>query len=212
MLISIQHKFIFVAGLKIASTSIEKALRRRCEVAIGQTGFGKHDGLRIIQRKFGWLFNQMPLEEFFVFGVIRDPVDYFVSLYNSHQKDAFDGKPHSTKGMSFETFAERWIDEGSWQVRPQKERFVNADGELGVDCLLSYQKLEQEWPSLMARLGFSHELPLTNESPEVFSAADVAEDTRNMIARKYRKDYDLIATRPFPLEAVEAPAPEQQAP
>jgi len=36
-------------------------------------------------------------KSFFVFGVIRDPVDYLLSLYNSHQKPAFDGTSNPTR-------------------------------------------------------------------------------------------------------------------
>ena len=36
-------------------------------------------------------------EDFFVFGVVRDPVDWLLSLYNSHSKPDFDG--HLSPGI-----------------------------------------------------------------------------------------------------------------
>ena len=99
MLLSLSHKFIFVANLKSASTAIESAMGDKAEIKLSATKFGKHDGLSAISNKFAWIKRYIPYEEFFVFGVIRDPVDYLLSLYNSHQKPAFDGKQQSTKSM-----------------------------------------------------------------------------------------------------------------
>jgi hypothetical protein len=47
----------------------------------------------------------------FVFGVIRDPVDYVVSLYNSQQKPAFIGHPNYTGDISFEIFWDTWSND-----------------------------------------------------------------------------------------------------
>src|ERR1700742_714787 len=99
MLLSLSRKFIFVANLKSASSTIEAAIADWAEIRLTQTRFGKHDGLTQISQKFVWAKRYVPYEEFFVFGVIRDPVDFLLSLYNSHNKSAFDGKQHSTKGL-----------------------------------------------------------------------------------------------------------------
>src|ERR1700744_2290110 len=104
MLLSFSHKFIFVANLKSASTAIESAIGGKAEIKLSATKFGKHDGLSAISNKFAWIKRYVPYEEFFVFGVIRDPAAYLLSLYTSHQKPAFDGKQQSTKGLSFDEF------------------------------------------------------------------------------------------------------------
>src|SRR2546423_8803536 len=102
MLLSLSHKFIFVANLKSASSSIERALAQYAEFRATKTNWGKHDDLSTISRKFGWIRKYVPREEFFVFGVIRDPVDFILSLYNFHSRSAFDGKKHSSKGITFD--------------------------------------------------------------------------------------------------------------
>ena len=44
MLLSLAHKFLFVANVKTASSSIEATLAPLAEIAIGETRFGKHEG------------------------------------------------------------------------------------------------------------------------------------------------------------------------
>src|SRR5437762_13673078 len=104
MLLSLSHKFLFVANVKTASSSIERALRSKAEIAISETRFGKHENLSVISRTFAWVRQYVPDPEFFVFGVIREPVDWVLSLYNSHSKAQFDDLPHSRKGVPLDDF------------------------------------------------------------------------------------------------------------
>src|SRR5437763_1966213 len=135
MLLSLSHKFIFVANLKSASSSIERALAPHAEFRATQTQFGKHDPLSIISKKFAWVRKYVPYSEFFVFGVIREPVDYILSLYNFHHKEVFDGKVHSAKGLSFDQFWTEWCTR-SWQARPQHLRFVDQHRRLQISYLI----------------------------------------------------------------------------
>lgn len=199
MLLSLSHKFIFVANLKSASTAIEAAIGDKAEIRLSATKFGKHDGLSAISNKFPWIKRYVPYREFFVFGVVRDPVDYLLSLYNSHQKPAFDGKQQSTKDMSFDEFLGPWC-ERSWQARPQRKRFEDEHGRLHVSYLIDLATLAEEFPKVCARLGLDDiELGRKNESPEVLTRNELTAAQIEKVKAAYATDYDLIRDRPrFP--------------
>jgi hypothetical protein len=196
MLLSLSHKFIFIANLKSASSTIESALGERAEVRITQTMFGKHDGLSAISQKFSWVRRYVPFGEFFVFGVIRDPVDYLLSLYNSHQKPDFDGRRYSTKGIEFDDFLENWCIR-SWQSKPQHLRFKDKHGRFRVDHLILLEHLGREFPEVCGRLGIEPvELERMNSSPAMLKRADLTSDQIEKIKLRYEDDYNLIRDRP----------------
>jgi hypothetical protein len=93
MLISLDYKFIFVANLKSASTSIENALRPFCEIALIESRFEKHAPLSEIERRFSWIGDIIPWSDLFKVGVIRDPIDFIISIYNSHADPKFSNDP-----------------------------------------------------------------------------------------------------------------------
>src|SRR5688500_16762347 len=107
MLISLSRQFIFVANLKAASTSIEIALRPYAEICLTEAHWGKHFLLRDVISTFPWVWN-LPgyeYEKFLVFGVIRDPIDYMLSLYNAHADIRLKSYPELYSGeMTFKQF------------------------------------------------------------------------------------------------------------
>jgi hypothetical protein len=196
MLLSLSRKFIFVANLKSASSTIESSIGNKVEVRISQTRLGKHDSLSLISQKFSWVRRYVPYEEFFVFGVMRDPVDFVLSLYNSHQKDNFDGKSHSTKGVAFDRFLKEWCAR-SWQAKPQSLRFADEHGRFRLSHLIDLADLETEFPKICARLGLEGAaLGRVNPSPVVLTRAELRPDQVELIQTRYREDYEFLRNRP----------------
>lgn len=193
MLISFQKCFVFVANLKTASSSIENVLTKYSDISIRKTKFGKHMSATQIKN----IIDLLPLTDelkssFFWFGVIREPISYLLSIYNSHQKDAFDGKKHSTKGISFEEFIESWcLEDMNWQVAPQSERFCKENGELIVDYLIPYEHLTEGIAKVWKKLGINDELPHNNKSPKIVCESDISDNVKDIIAKLYKKDYIL---------------------
>jgi len=195
MLLSLSHKFIFVANLKSASSSIERALAAHAEFRATQTRFGKHDPLSTISKKFAWVRKYVPYEEFFVFGVIREPVDYVLSLYNFHHKEVFDGKVHSSKDLSFDQFWSEWCVR-SWQAQPQHLRFVDQHRRLQISYLIDFSRLDDEFPRICQRIGVSGELHKVNVSPQILSRDDLTPEQTRRIVEHYEDDYALLKNRP----------------
>ncbi len=196
MLLSLSHKFLFIANVKAASSSIEGALSRHAEIAIRQTQFGKHENLSVISRKFSWVRKYVPYADFFVFGVVRDPVDWLLSLYNSHSKDDFDGLPYSTKGMPFDRFLREGFEK-RWQMRPQHSRFEDELDRFHVKHLADFATLDTEFPDICKCIGIEGiELRKQNVSPRILSRDDLTKADLEFIREKYAADYDLLKNRP----------------
>ena len=193
MLLSLSRRFVFVANLKTASTSIEACLRPFSEICIARTDFGKHASFGEIEERYSWAFHLIKRENFFVFGVIRDPLDYVLSVYNSHTKPDFLGQESFTGDKSFAEFYETWKKRDSWQLRPQYRRFLNSKGGYALDYLINFEQLAEEWPEIRKILGIpDKELRNLNVSPMGASRAMVDADLAAQIYSDYATD-DLLA-------------------
>jgi len=195
MLLSLSHKFIFVANLKSASSSIERALAPHAEFRATKTAWGKHDDLSTISRKFRWVKKYVPLDDFFVFGVMRDPVDFILSLYNFHTRPGFDGKRHSSKGMTFDEFWSVWCAR-SWQAKPQHRRFHDRSNQLQASHIIELSQITAEFPQICTRLGVKATLPQANVSPRILSRSDLTAEQLAEIQARYADDYAFIENRP----------------
>ena len=195
MLLSLSHKFIFVANLKSASSSIERALAPYAEFKATRTNWGKHDDLSAISRKFKWVRKYVPAEEFFVFGVIRDPVEFILSLYNFHSRAGFDGKRHSSKGLSFDEFWNVWCAR-SWQAKPQHRRFTDKYELFKMSHVVDMAELETDFPRICEKVGVKATLPKVNVSPELLSRGDLNPEQIQCVQERYSDDYEYMKTRP----------------
>ncbi len=175
MLISLSKQFIFIATPKTASSAIENYLRRFAEIRLTRTPWGKHMSLAEVEKNFLWLQLRLPEMRPFVFGVVRDPVDYVLSIYNSHRKPAFANLPQYTGNTSFVSFWPEFSRRRlGWLLQPQISRFLRADGQLGADCIIDYAHLHTAWPLLCQRLDVPEEpLKLANTSPKDARREDV---------------------------------------
>ena len=192
MLISTSKKFVFIANLKTASSSIERKLNPYADVWVAQTKYGKHMSARTAKR----IINSFPHEfrtlDFFWFGVMRDPVSYILSLYNSHQHPKFDGKPISTKNMSFDEFLDTWVKQNPGQVASQSRLFINKFEKPIVNYIAKFEELEDDFNFIQSHLGIDDgDLPKVNVSPEGLNIEDISEENINKIKTFYSEDYDF---------------------
>lgn len=193
MLLSLNRRFIFVANLKTASTAIEACLRPLSEICIDRTDFGKHDSFGEIEARYSWAFDLIKRENFVVFGVIRDPLDYALSIYNFHQKPVFLGKRSYTGDKSFTEFYETWKKQNDWQLSPQYKRFLDRKGEFALDYLFDFDNLSEEWPQICKILGIpDRELRSLNVSPIGARRSDIEPALVEQIYSDYATDSQLV--------------------
>ena len=186
MIISDHFGFLFVANLRTASSSIHMALDRAATVILYETGKGKHYPLSEVYRRYG----TERIDPLFKWAVIRRPVSYLWSLYEFHKAPAFDGKPHSTKGKSFEDFY--FGDTHGWMTVPQWTRFLGPDGTYDLDFLVSMDQLSEGFSYVKFRLGLPNVvLPRVNQSGSS-GAAEIPPDLEERIRSDYSVDYECI--------------------
>ena len=197
MMISTSKNAIFIAGIKKGSTSIENALASDFEIRVTETPIGKHMPYMTMTQYFWWLFEQRPIENFFVFGVMRDPVDWFISLYNFHSGIGFSDRPLlSTQGMSIDDFITVWRRHNSWQMRPQYQMFIGNENNIMVDFLLDFNKLQKHMDFVSFYLNLSAgSLTCDNKSSGAINRSDLTDRHIDWILRVYSQDLNIYHNR-----------------
>jgi hypothetical protein len=196
MLLSLAHKFIFVANVKTASTSIEATLLNFAEIRVRKTEFGKHNGLSAISQDYPWVRRYVPYNEFFVFGVMRDPVDHLLSLYNSHTQNKWTGTALSTREMTFDMFIDAWCSK-SWQAEPQHRRFQDKHGRFQMSHVIDYNRITSDFIGICAHLGLGDlRLKHLNLSPETLTRDNLTAAQIARVERDYAQDYEFLRNRP----------------
>ena len=164
MLISAQHRFVFIASAKSASTSIEKVLRPFSDIAI--TDRLKHMPAESVIRNFRFYFNsfgRLGHRQFFKFGVVRDPVEWVISWYNYRSRDKLRGNPRYTGDISFDQFWGRWEEQ---RLGTPTRCFRGRKGECLMDYLIRFEELTEGFERVIRALGLegTSALPLENKS------------------------------------------------
>lgn len=203
MLISISKKIIFVANTKAASTTIESRFKQAAEVAVTKTAFGKHMPYKNIVKNYGFLLcnKGLSVNDYFSFGVMRDPIDWCVSWYNYRYRDELVAKqsPKSTYNVTFEVFAEELMSAGSRKpyanIGKQRLCFVDKNDVIAVDYLIPMSRLNEEIDELsqLLKIGGKNKVKKKdrNISPKIISVDDVSDNLKDKLQEHFRDDYEL---------------------
>ncbi len=195
MLLSLSKKFLFIANLKTASTSIERVLAPHAELRLTQANFGKHQTFVEAVERFRWLFGVTNIDEIFIFGVIRDPVDFVLSLYNSHKREQFkDNARLYTGGMDFDQFITQWVPKNADQLKNQHTRFVSAEGRVVTNLLISYDNLDAGLGIVSNKIGVPDLVkpPKANASPAGTGRDQLTQKQIDWIEARFRRDREFI--------------------
>ncbi|MBV9991199.1 MAG: hypothetical protein JOZ72_07880 [Alphaproteobacteria bacterium] len=195
MLLSLNKKFLFIANLKTASTSIERVLSNHCELRLTQSNHAKHQTFIEFAERFKWMLSLTNVEDLFVFGVIRDPVDFVLSLYNSHKREQFKENPRLYTGdMDFARFITQWVPRNADQLKNQYLRFVSTEGRLITNLLISYDKIDAGLEMVANRIGVPEltKLPRANASPSGMKRDELTREQIEWIEARFRRDREFI--------------------
>lgn len=195
MLLSLTKKFLFIANLKTASTSIERVLSSHCELRLTQSNHAKHQTFIEFAERFKWMLSLTNVEDLFVFGVIRDPVDFVLSLYNSHKREQFKENPRLYTGdMDFARFITQWVPRNADQLKNQYLRFVSAEGRLITNLLISYDKIDAGLEMVANKISVPEltKLPRANASPSGMKRDELTREQIDWIESRFRRDREFI--------------------
>lgn len=137
MIISHEHQFIFIHVPKTGGTSISTVLRDH-GVYLETDGL-KHAGLEVVAARFGWDV----VDEYFVFGFVRHPVDRLVSLYHYYAKIGVIGVD-----MTFEEFLRN-----EQEIPAKQSIMLRSQKKQSVDFVGRFEELDRDFALVCEHLG-----------------------------------------------------------
>jgi hypothetical protein len=139
---------------------------------------------------------------YFTFTFVRDPVERFFSFYRGKVLDGWDNfiAPALERvgidramGISDVTAALRSHDPMTWErhVRPQHLFLLSDEGELMVDFIGRFERLERDWSRLSAMTQIDIELGRENPSLE-YRPIVVQRSEYQALCGLYEQDFKLL--------------------
>ena len=203
MIVSHQHRFIFVAVPKTGTHSVRQALREHLGPEdIEQVGLFvnksfpwqelariRHGHLSIEQlRPF---LGSERVDAYFKFAFVRNPFDRFVSYcaFMTRQNNAFAMNPRGV--MRQVLFELRPLDHVHFQ--PQFSLLSNESGELITDYVGRVEQLQQCYDHVCERIGLpGSRLAHVNRSRRGDYRQYYDAELRQEVAKLYRRDLELF--------------------
>jgi hypothetical protein len=108
----------------------------------------------------------------FTFAVVRHPMSRYVSAFlflqggGRNALDAEWARRNIPEGMDHNAFAAHLAERPEllrqMHLKPQAGMLKGTDGEIGVDRILRFERLAQDWPAFAVEHGLSPDLPRKN--------------------------------------------------
>jgi len=220
MLISYNHKFIFVHNPKAGGTSIKESLKEfglecpllrfhKLNASLEKFKLFR-DLTRLLGRKnhlgknLQFLKHDNSLEirkklpdeiwnNFFKFGFVRNPWSWQVSLYNFilQNKNHFQHKLIKSIG-GFEKYIEWRVNEDK---HLQKEFFYDEYGNCLVDFIGKLENIESDFNKICKKIGIKARLLYENKTEHKPYQEYYDDYTRNLIAEHFKDDIELFNYR-----------------
>jgi len=203
MLISKKHHFMFIHIYKNAGTSITIALKpfasSRWEWVVERVLKKLKISIRFNSQPFpdfvkaSEIINAIGSESFksyFSFAIVRNPWDWQVSLYKFMLKTTSHQQHGLIKNLgSFDKYI-RWRCEN--EVRFQKDFIYSNDGELLVDFVGRFERIDADFEKICSRIGISTSLPKLNVSNTQPYQHFYTNETKELVRRTFSSDVALF--------------------
>jgi hypothetical protein len=203
MLISRKRRFIFIHVYKNAGISVTSAL---APFAAGKWEDLANRALRKLKMpsRFDSLsypphikaaelrdaLGKETFDSFFSFAIVRNPWDWQVSLYTYALKEVTHHQHELVRKLgSFDAYI-RW--RCAEEARFQKDFICSDDGELLVDFVARYERLDADFETICSRIGISASLPRLNVSNTKPYQLFYSEETRELVRRTFAADIALF--------------------
>lgn len=178
--------YIFIHIPKTGGTAIADALSLPCASHIRY-----YDYLRA---------NPFKYRRMFKFSIVRNPWDRLVSAYfflrdgGANDIDRAWADRHLSQFRSFREFVREWVTEEnvwSWIHFVPQHHFI-ADRTIMVDYVARFETLEKDFKYIASRIGNTAELKPVNAGRHAHFTTYYDAETREIVARSYRRDIDLF--------------------
>ena len=179
-MINNKHKFIFVHVPKCAGTTI------RASLPPGR--WSPHLDIMQIKEKV----NVHVFDNYFKFGFVRNPWSRAVSLYHRRQGVQMRHRMSFTEFIKWHKYATDTCIHPT-QKKYQLDFFTDSMGELLVDFIGKFENLQEDFNIICDKIGIpQQQLPHKNKSKHKHYTEYYDEETKQIVAEKYRKDIEYF--------------------
>ncbi|MEW9921943.1 gamma-glutamyl kinase [Marimonas sp. MJW-29] len=197
MLVFYKERLAFLAVPKTGSTAYETALAARADMVITEPPMLKHAPVYRYNRFIRPMFEKVCTAEMELMAVMREPISWLGSWYRYRQRPFMEGKPNSTKGISFDDFVLAYMKgnkPGFADVGSQAQFMKTQPNGTGITHHFRYEDQPRLIDFLEDRLGVTLNLKRENVSPEM--DLRLSADVEARLRRKYAEEFALYGSIP----------------
>ena len=192
MMVFYKARLVVLSVPKTGTTALQDALRPTADMVISDPPELKHAPIYRYNRWIRPMFDKGCDAKLEVAAVMREPIDWLGSWYRFRQRPDLNGKPASTREVSFDGFARAYCrgNRPAYANVGSQAKFLEAQPNgCKVDHLFRYENRHAFQDFLSHRLGVSVETQQSNVSPKV--ELTLSEKTETILRRKCAVEFDL---------------------
>ncbi|MEW2913556.1 gamma-glutamyl kinase [Leisingera sp. JC11] len=197
MMIFFKERLALLSVPKTGTTAFQAALRDRADLVISDPPELKHAPLYRYNRWIRPMYEKVCGAELEVAAVMREPVSWLGSWYRYRQRPALDGKPNSTRDVSFDDFLHAYCKgkPPAFANVGSQAKFLEAQPNgCKVSHLFRYEDPDALKRFLEERLDTEIRLERKNVSPQADLTLSPNAEAR--IRRKRAEEFELYGTIP----------------
>ena len=195
MMVFYRARLVLLSVPKTGTTALQSALRPHADLVISDPPELKHSPLYRYNRWVRPMYEKVCGAELEVVAIMREPISWLGSWYRFRQRPHLDGRPTSTKNMSFDEFVTDYC-RGN---RPphanvgSQAKFLEAQPNgCRVTHLFAYENLAPFHTFMQDRTGLSYNTQQENVSPDGDLSLSAA--TEEKLKRKHPEEFALYGS------------------
>ena len=192
MMVFYRARLVLLSVPKTGTTALQSALRPHADLVISDPPELKHSPLYRYNRWVRPMYEKVCGAELEVVAIMREPISWLGSWYRFRQRPHLDGRPTSTKDMSFDEFVTDYC-RGN---RPphanvgSQAKFLEAQPNgCCVTHLFAYENLAPFYTFMQDRTGLSYDTQQENVSPA--GDLSLSGNTEEKLKRKHPEEFAL---------------------
>jgi hypothetical protein len=197
MLVFWNERLVVLSVPKTGTHAYTRALGPRASMVVTDPPELKHAPVYRYNRFFRPMFEKMGAPDMELVAVIREPLSWLGSWYRYRQRPALDGRPTSTKGVSFDAFLVACCehDPPAFARVGSQAKFVEArPNGTAVAQFFRYEDQAGFQDFLRKRLGDLPEIPIINVSPAL--NLSISSDVEAQVRRARAAEFALWESIP----------------
>lgn len=192
MLVFMKQRLVMLSVPKTGTTAWQTALAPVADIVVRDPPELKHAPLYRYNRFFRPMFEKVCKAEMETVAVMREPIDWLGSWYRYRQRPFMEGKPNSTRGISFDDFVEAYCtgQPPSWANVGSQAKFLEPrPNGTAVTHLFRYDQPDKLLDFMQTRLDRTITLERENVSPDL--PLTLSDDIARKLRRKRAEEFDL---------------------